>query len=144
MTRLDEAIDLFRSTDPETRLYLLLDYGARLPVLPDELEPLRQAGMGRVHECQTPVFIYPQFTGAGAERRVRFHADVPRESPTVRGLVALLVEALDGVTPEEVANVPDDLLAQLEIAQQLGARRQQGFAGVLRALKRSVAEVPTA
>ena len=102
---------------------------------------MRDAGMGRVHECQTPVFLYPQFTGAGADRRVRIHADVPRESPTVRGLVALLVETLDGAAPEEVAAVPDDLLAQLGIAQHLGARRQQGFAGVLRALKRAVADL---
>jgi cysteine desulfuration protein SufE len=139
-SRLSEAIDLFQGTDPETRLYLLLDYGERLPALPDELAPLRDAGMGRVHECQTPVFLYPQFTGAGASRRVRIHADVPRESPTVRGLVALLVETLDEAAPEDVAAVPDDLLAQLGIAQQLGTRRQQGFAGVLRALKRAVAE----
>jgi cysteine desulfuration protein SufE len=144
MTRLDEIADLFQGTEAETRLYLLLDYGDRLPPLPEELETLRAVGMGRVHECQTPVFIYPVIEGAGAERRVRIHADVPRESPTVRGLVGLLIEALENATPGDVAAVPDDVLNRLGIAQQLGQRRQQGFAGVLRALKRAVAETAAA
>lgn len=140
MSRLDETIDLFRSTDPDTRLYLLLDYADRLPPLPAELEPLRDAGLGRVHECQTPVFLYSQVESAGADRRISIRADVPRESPTVRGLISLLVEALDGSTPADAAAVPEDLLHQLGIAAQLGSRRQLGFEGVLRALKESVAQ----
>ena len=75
-----------------------------------------------------------------AADELRLCLETIRESPTVRGLVGLLAEALDGAPPEDVAAVPDDLLNQLGIAQQLGMRRQQGFAGVLHALKRSVAE----
>jgi cysteine desulfuration protein SufE len=137
LSRLDQTIELFRSTDADTRLYLLLDYADRLPALPDEFAPVRDAGLGRVHECQTPVFLYPRLE----DGRIRLHADVPRESPTVRGLVGLLVEALDGATPADVAAVPDDLLHQLGIAAQLGPRRQVGFDAVLRALKRSVVEM---
>jgi len=136
---LAETIDLFRSTDPDTRLYLLLDYSDRLPPLPTELEALRDAGMGRVHECATPVFLYPRIETEGGEQRVHLHADVPRESPTVRGLVSLLAETLDGAAPAEVAAVPDNLLDELGIAGQLGQRRQQGFAGVLLSLKLAVA-----
>ncbi len=136
MNRLDEEAELFQSADPETRLYLLLDYGERLPPLPARYAAARDAGLGRVHECQTPVFLFPEIHDGG----VRLHADVPRESPTVRGLVGLLAEALDGAPPEDVAAVPDDLLQQLGIAQQLGMRRQQGFAGVLFQLKKAVAD----
>ena len=136
---LTETEELFRGADPETRLYLLLDYGERLRPLPEYLEAARDAGAGKVHECQTPVFLYPEVNGTGSERRVRIHADVPRDSPTVRGLVALLAEALEEASPEAVANVPDDLLHRLGLAEKLGARRQMGFAGVLAALKRTVA-----
>jgi cysteine desulfuration protein SufE len=134
-----EIEELFQGTDADTRLYLLLDYSERLPPLPAELEALRDAGAGRVHECQTPVFLYPVIVDVGGQRRVRIHADVPRESPTVRGLVSLLVEAFDEATPGEVAAIPEDLLARLGLAEKLGSRRQLGFGGVLAALKQSVA-----
>ncbi len=135
MDRLSEAAELFAGTDAETRLYLLLDYGDRLPPLPERYVAARDAGAGRVHECASPVFLFPEAENG----RVRLHADVPREAPTVRGLVGLLVEALDGATPADVAAVPDDLLHRLGIAQQLGMRRQQGFSGVLHRLKQGVA-----
>jgi cysteine desulfuration protein SufE len=135
MSRLEDVIEQFALVPPEERLYLLLDYAERLPPLPARLAGARDAGLGRVHECASPVFLYAEAAGD----RVRLHADVPREAPTVRGLVGLLVEALDGATPAEVAAVPDDLLHRLGIAQQLGMRRQQGFAGVLHRLKAAVA-----
>jgi cysteine desulfuration protein SufE len=100
---------------------------------------VRDAGLGRVHECQSPVFLYAEAENG----HVRLFADVPREAPTVRGLVGLLVEALDGATPDEIAATPDDLLHRLGIAQQLGMRRQQGFAGVLHRLRASATEATT-
>ena len=136
MNPLDDIAAQFALVPPEDRLYLLLDYAERLPPLPARLEAARDAGLGRVHECASPVFLYPEV----ADGTVRLYADIPREAPTVRGLVGLLVEALDGATPEEVAAVPDDLLYRLGIAQQLGMRRQQGFMGVIHRLKAGVAE----
>jgi cysteine desulfuration protein SufE len=135
MDRLDGIVAEFALVPPEDRLLLLLDYAERLPPLPPRLEAARDAGLGRVHECASPVFLYAEPEGG----RVRLHADVPREAPTVRGLVGLLVEALDGATPEEIAAVPGDLLYRLGIAQQLGMRRLQGFGGVLHQLKASAA-----
>ncbi len=43
-----------------------------------------------------------------------------RESPTVRGFISLLARTLDGVAPEDVARVPDDLLDQLGLSETLG------------------------
>ncbi|MDX1418504.1 MAG: SufE family protein [Rubricoccaceae bacterium] len=136
MDRLDEIAADFALVPAEERLYLLLDFAERLPPLPARLEAARDAGLGRVHECQSPVFLYAE----ADDGRVALYADVPREAPTVRGLVGLLVEALDGAPADTVAAVPDDLLYRLGIAQQLGMRRQQGFAGVLHRLKASAAE----
>jgi cysteine desulfuration protein SufE len=136
MDRLHDTLALFETLPPEDRLHLLLDYAERLPPLPMRLEAARDAGFGRVHECASPVFLYAE----AEDGRIRLHADVPREAPTVRGLVGLLVEALDGAAPEEVAAVPDDLLYRLGIAQQLGMRRLQGFGGVLHRLKASAVE----
>jgi len=58
----------------------------------------------------------------------------------VRGFVALLVQALDGATPAEVAAVPDDLLHALGLDDALGMTRSQGLSAIVRRIKRAVAD----
>ena len=135
MPTLDTIIARFQAADRNTRLETLLDYSRKLPPLPPELESLKARGVNRVPECQTPVYLW-----VGLEAgKVRLHADVPRESPTVRGFIALLVKALDGGPAADVARVPDDLLDQLALSETLGMTRTQGLGAILSRVKRSVA-----
>jgi cysteine desulfuration protein SufE len=69
---------------------------------------------------------------------VRVSADVPRESPTVRGFVSLLVHGLEGATPAEVAALPDDLLHSFGLDETLGMVRTQGLTAIVRRIKRLV------
>ena len=126
----------YKGLDRETRLETLLDWSKKLPELPAELIPLKEQGVGRVHECQTPVFLYVEAPGGV----VRIHADVPRESPTVRGFLSLLIKQLNGATPTEVEGTPDDLLEQLGLSQDLGMTRTQGLTAILGRIKRAVRE----
>jgi len=71
--------------------------------------------------------------------KVHIHADVPRESPTVRGFISLLARTLEGAAPEDVAKIPDDLLDQLGLSETLGMTRTQGLTAILQRIKRSVA-----
>ncbi len=135
MASLDTLIARFRSADRNTRLETLLDYSRKLPPLPPEYEALKAQGNNLVPECQTPVFLW---IGVD-DGRVRLHADVPRESPTVRGFVALLLKALDGLSPADVADVPNDLLDQLHLTETLGMMRTQGLTAILGRIKRAVA-----
>jgi cysteine desulfuration protein SufE len=135
MPTLDTLIPRFKAADRATRLETLLDYSRRLPPLPERLEAEKDRGDHRVHECQTPVFLWIE-TDDG---KVHIHADVPRESPTVRGFISLLARSLDGASPEEVARIPDDLLEQLGLAEALGMNRTQGLTAILQRIKRSVA-----
>ena len=132
MPDLDRLIARFQGADRDTRLEMLLDYSRKLPELPTELVPLKDRGVGLVHECQTPVFLYVE----APEGKVRIHADVPRESPTVRGFLSLLIRQLDGATPAEVAAVPDDLLDRLRLSELLGMTRMQGLTAILGRVKR--------
>ena len=134
MATLETLITRFRSADRNTRLETLLDYSRKLPPLPPEYEALKAQGKNLVPECQTPVYLW---IGV-ADGKVRLHADVPRESPTVRGFVALLIKALDGLSPAEVAAVPGDLLDQLQLTETLGMTRTQGLTSILGRIKRSV------
>ena len=129
-----KLIARYKGLDRTTRLEALLDWSKKLPDLPAELVPLKDQGMGRVHECQTPVFLYVEVT----EGKVRIHADVPRESPTVRGFLSLLIKQLDGATPTEVEATPQDLLDQLGLTQDLGMTRTQGLTAILARVKHSV------
>jgi cysteine desulfuration protein SufE len=138
--RLEKYIQRFRAADRDTRLEALLDLARRLPPLPPGLEADRDRESHRIPECQTPVFLWVA-VGEGA---LRLHADVPRESPTVRGFVSLLVLALDGATPAEVAAVPDDLLHDLRLDETLGMIRMQGLSAIVRRVKRVAAEAPAA
>lgn|SRR5574337_125096 len=131
MTTLDDTIRRFRSVDRATRLEALLDSARRLPPVPDRLAADRPESH-RVPECQTPVLLWVE----PADGIVRLYAEVPRESPTVRGFVSLLVRALDGRPAAEVAAVPDDLLDRLRLSEALGMTRTQGLSAVLQRIKR--------
>lgn len=135
MPTLENLIPRFKAADRATRLETLLDYSRKLPPLPERLERERDRDTARVHECQTPVFLWVEVEEGG----VRIHADVPRESPTVRGFISLLARSLDGAAPAEVAQVPDDLLDQLGLSEALGMTRTQGLTAILQRIKRSVA-----
>ena len=135
MPTLDTIIPRFKAADRSTRLETLLDYSRKLPPIPERLEAEKDRGEHRVHECQTPVFLWVELE----DGKVHIHADVPRESPTVRGFISLLARALEGAAPEDVARVPDDLLDQLGLSETLGMTRTQGLTAILQRIKRSVA-----
>jgi cysteine desulfuration protein SufE len=125
----------FQAADRQTRLETLLDLSRKLPPLPDSLQEARTRGDHLVPECQTPVHLWVEVTGGV----VRLYADVPRESPTVRGFVSLLIQVLDGASPAEVAALPDDLLHALGLDDALGMLRTQGLSAIVRRIKRAVA-----
>ena len=135
MPSLDTLIPRFKAADRQTRLETLLDYSKRLPPLPERYEAEKQQGHNRVHECQTPVYLWVEVD----QGRVHIHADVPRESPTVRGFISLLARSLDNQTPDAVAQLPDDLLDQLGLSETLGMTRTQGLTAILNRIKRSAA-----
>jgi cysteine desulfuration protein SufE len=135
MPSLDALIPRFRAADKTTRLETLLDYSRKLPPLPERLRDEQSLGDHRVHECQTPVYLWGEVDEGG----VHIHADVPPESPTVRGFISLLARSLEGAPPAEVARVPDDLLDQLGLTEALGMNRTQGLTAILYRIKRSVA-----
>ncbi len=121
--------------DRTGRLEMLLQYSERLPPLPQRFQADSDRELHRIAECQTPVFLWVEI----AEGVVHFGADIPRESPTVRGFVSLLLAALDGKPATQVAELPDDLLDRLRLTEALGMTRTQGLSAVVRRLKAMVA-----
>ena len=65
----------FADLDPRERLELLLEFAEKLAPLPPHYQAERDAGLHRVHECQTPVFLWTTVE----DGRVRIDADVAPE-----------------------------------------------------------------
>jgi cysteine desulfuration protein SufE len=137
MTGLENIIKRFQGADRDTRLELLLDFANRLPPLPEKYREAVAQGVNRVHECQTPVYLFMEPVNGSVE----IHADVPREAPTVRGFLSLLIKGLKGATPEEVIAMPGDLLDRLQLSELLGMTRMQGLSAVVQRLKRMALQV---
>jgi cysteine desulfuration protein SufE len=135
--RLEEIIAEFQELEPRERLELLLEYAEGLPALPPELQAERDAGGHRVHECQTPVFLWvlPQ------SGHVRVHGDVAPESPTVKGFVGILVEAYSGASCDEILATPPNLLHQLGLIEALGMVRMRGLSAIVARLRQDAQEL---
>jgi cysteine desulfuration protein SufE len=135
MIPLEKSLQRFRSAPREMRMQLLLQYARKFPELPQELQEARDAGLNRVQECQTPLFLWVSVR----EGKVTLIADAPRDAPTVRGFMGFLMESLNGASSEDVSHLPDDLLDQMGIGEVLGVMRTQGLGSVIRRVKADVA-----
>jgi cysteine desulfuration protein SufE len=143
-TDLNEIISEFAELDPRERLEMLLDYSENLPPLPDDLEAQRLAGEHRIHECQTPVFLWIKLVsderGSG---KIDFQAWVAPEAPTVKGFVGILRDAFHDQPPEVALSAPSDLLKQLGLDVALGMTRSRGLSAILFYLRKQVERAMT-
>jgi cysteine desulfuration protein SufE len=140
MAHWEELVADFQDLSPEERLEELVELADELP----DVSPGRAVSPPpescRVQECQTPVYLWVDVN----KGRVHVEASVSRKSPTVRGLVALIVGAVQGAEVAQVLSLPENLLEQLGLAEALGMTRQQGFRGVIMRIKREVQAAPGA
>jgi cysteine desulfuration protein SufE len=125
----------FEELEPRERLELLLEFAEKLPPLPQALEQQRDQGAGRVHECQTPVFLWADVENG----RVRVFAEVAPEAPTVKGFVSLLAEIFSGAAPDEVLAFQPNLVARFGLADALGMVRMRGLTAIAHHIRQKVA-----
>ena len=132
--RLSELIEEFVDLEPEEKLEWLVDFSNELPDLAATTRAIPFPDSCRIQECQTAVHLWV----STREGKVHLEADVPRKSPTIRGLVAMVVQGLEGADVSEALDMPDDMVAHLGLSSVLGMTRQQGFRGVISRIKREL------
>ena len=135
--RLDGIIEEFTDLDSREKLQLLVDFANGLPSLAPEYAARKAADNGRVHECQTPVFLWTEVEGGAA----RLVAEVAPEAPTVKGFVAILAEAINGRPAMEVAAISDEMLERMGLAEVLGMLRARGLRAIVARVKRGFADL---
>ncbi|NBW87555.1 MAG: SufE family protein [Planctomycetia bacterium] len=133
--RLEAIIAEFADLDGREKLELLVDFANGLPALPAEYEARKAAEDRRVHECQTPVFLWMEV----ADGVARLVAEVAPEAPTVKGFVAILAEAVNGRPVDEAQMLPDDMLERMGLADVLGMMRSRGLRAIVARVKRGLA-----
>ena len=131
--KLQEIVDDFSWAQREGKIEMLIQYSESLPSLPEWLQAER-AKMESVPECMTPVFLFAEKDDDGG---LHFHFDIPPQSPTVRGLAAILANGLDGLKPQEVLAVPADFYLAMNLQEAISYQRLIGFQGVLSHMKQA-------
>jgi cysteine desulfuration protein SufE len=121
----------FAALPPDLTRQALVQYANRLPPLPEHLQQL-DTEQYKVHECQTPVAIFPEVV----DGRMYFYAEVPQGAPTIRALLAMLFEALNGQPPSVTLAIPSDFVRQ--VMQNIGlGTREVGLNAMVERLKRA-------
>jgi cysteine desulfuration protein SufE len=121
----------FATLTPDMTRQALVQYANRLPPLPERFRDLDREQFA-VHECMTPVAIYPEVI----EGRMYYHADVPQSAPTIRALLAMIFEAINGAEPDAVLRIPQDFVRQVMDKLGLGTR-EVGLNAMIERLKRA-------
>jgi cysteine desulfuration protein SufE len=134
--RIAEIVAEFAELEPRERLELLLEFAEKLPPLPERFRAERDAGVNRVHECQTPVFLWVENDGG----RVNIIADVAPEAPTVKGFVSILADLYRGVEAAEVIAAPSDVVQRFGLTEALGMVRMRGLQAISQHIRRRVAQ----
>lgn len=129
--KLQEIVDDFASMSREEKLETLIAYAESMPELPERFQEERSK-MEAVPECMTPVFIAAEKDSNGG---IVFHLDIPKQSPTVRGLASILTNGLNGCSLEEIISVPADFYLPMNLQEAVSQQRINGFMGVLAHMK---------
>jgi cysteine desulfuration protein SufE len=129
--RLLEIIEDFQFSEGREKLELLIQYSERFPEIPERIIH-NPDQMESVPECMTPVHMHAETNN----HQMTFYFDVPKESPTVRGFAAVMAEGLNGATPEQILNIPNDFYSQMGLDQVLTHQRLNGMNAILAHMKR--------
>ncbi|MBW3570301.1 MAG: SufE family protein [Gemmatimonadetes bacterium] len=128
---IDRILRRFATLTPDMTRQALVQYANKLPPLPDHLQGV-DLEQYRVHECQTPVAIFPEVV----DGKMYYHAEVPRESAAIRALLAMIFDAVNGQPPETVLAIPPDFVRQVMGKIGLSAR-EAGLTAMVERLKRA-------
>lgn len=127
--------DDFLSMTQAQRLELLLEFADSLPEVPEGM--VADDEWERVEECQSPVFIHVDT----AEDPPTLYATAPREAPTTRGFASILVHGLEGLTAQQILDVPSDFPHMLGLSEAVSLLRLRGMSGMLWRIKRHVQDM---
>jgi cysteine desulfuration protein SufE len=123
---LDRIVERLGSTsDPRRRYEYVLWLAKKLEPFPDEL---RQEAF-KVKGCVSQVYV----VGNLQEGRLHWRGD--SDAQITKGLLALLIEGLEGLTPAEATALDPSFIAATGLQASLTPSRANGFLNILRTMQ---------
>ena len=122
----DELIDEFSFVEDWVDRYtMLIEYGKQLPPFPVELRTQQNL----IDGCQSQVW----FTAQMQDGRVIYQAD--SDALLVKGIVALLLQVLNGQTPQDIINAELYFIDKIGLREHLSPTRANVLAAMLKQMK---------
>ncbi len=120
-----------RITEPKRRYEYLLWFAKRVPPFPE----VDKISDHRVPGCVSQVYLTATLQDGG----IVYHADADAQIP--KGLVGLLMEGLNGVTPETVVQLSPDFIQRTGLDVSLTPSRSNGFYNIFKTMQqRAIAQ----
>jgi cysteine desulfuration protein SufE len=129
-TELDAIVErLAGSSDPRRRYEYVLWLAKGLAPLPDEFrqEPFKVKG------CVSQVYV------VGHLQDGKLHWQGDSDAAITKGLLALLIKGLEGLTPAEAAAVDPGFIAQTGLQASLTPSRANGFINIFKTMQAQAA-----
>jgi len=123
---LDQIVERLGSTaDPKRRYSYVLWLAKQLPPFPDELrqEPFKVKG------CMSQVYVVGQLVDG------KLHWRGDSDAQITKGLLALLIEGLEGLSPPQAAAIDPAFIARTGLQASLTPSRANGFLNILRMMQ---------
>ena len=128
---IDKLVKRFqRVSDPKRRYEQLLWFAKKLEDLP-EADRIPE---NKVPGCVSQVFV----TARLQDGTVSYLAD--SDAQITKGLVALLVSALNGLTPAEIVQVSPDFIKETKLDVSLTPSRANGFYNIFKTMQQKAME----
>jgi len=126
---LDEVHDDYALLEADDRYRLLIDIGRSLEPMPAALK----TDATLVRGCSAAVWLYPIVK---EDKRLHFLAD--SNAAITKGIVALILLAVQDRTPEEILALDiEAALARFELSRQLSSNRTQGIPNMIALIRES-------
>jgi cysteine desulfuration protein SufE len=123
---LDRIVDCLKGTaDPRRRYEYVLWLARKLPPLPEEF---RQDAF-KVKGCVSQVYV------VGRLQDGRLHWQGDSDAQITKGLLALLIEGMEGLTPEQAASIEPAFIAATGLQASLTPSRANGFLNILKMMQ---------
>ena len=125
--QLDKLVKRFaRISEPKRRYEQLLWYAKKLEALPEE-DKLPE---NKVPGCVSQVYI----TADLSDDKVSFHGD--SDAQITKGLLAMLITALDGLSPSEIVQLTPDFIKETQLDVSLTPSRANGFYNIFKTMQK--------
>ncbi|WP_455207657.1 SufE family protein [Kaarinaea lacus] len=135
MTTLDDIVDIFELLgDWDQRYQYLVELGEQLPVMPEQLK----IEENKVKGCMSQVWVHP-YPDQQNDTHFHYHGDC--DTAVIKGVLALLIQLVDGKTSEQIQKLDvDEIFERLSLDEHLSPNRHVGVYGIVELMKRQLTE----